>query len=293
MPHKHRRDQKKNDASYYDLPPLKRAKPLPVKGTTTTETTKPPKKSAKRKRANLDDDTPRAFSRLLTAYRPPRSGLDDGRLPPKKRKTSEPTVGSEPPFQPSSIPPPTIQPHEPLSSFNARVDAALPFSGVSKRSGGGDEAERGRKTKTEKKMQKMQKEWREEDKRRKERLDEMKDDAVDDTRVVKKPTRKGGRGKKDRGADGEEAFDADEDPWAHIAAKRAEETNEKANAGLVGLHDVVMAPPKLPKTPKKQENVGVSRGPGGVKRQAELSEARKSVIDSYREMMKQKRATTG
>ena len=297
MPHKHKRDKGKDDASYYDLPPSKSAQSLPVKRSITPHTNQPHTKPTKRKNARIEDDTPRAFTRLLTAYRPPRSGLDDGVRPSKKRKTSKPpteltTIAPSP-----SIPTPVIQAGEPLSSFNARVDAALPFSGLSKRSGGGKDAEKGRKTKTERKMQKMQREWREEERRRKEKLEEREDedlveeDAVNDmvkgaTKSKRKERKAGTRG----GPENEAGLSDDNDPWAHIKAKRLDEGLEKTTGGLVGIHDVVLAPPKFSKLPKGKDFSKAVRGPGGLKKRAELSEARQSVIDGYRRMMKEKQA---
>jgi len=304
MPHKHKRDKGKNDASYYDLPPSKAAQSLPVKkATTTTNTTKPQTKSSERKRPRLDDDTPRAFARLLSDYRPPRSGLDDGTRPSKKRKTSQLTTESKPIAPPLSFSVPTIQAHETLSSFNARVDAALPFSGLSKRGGGGKEAEKERKTKTERKMQKMQNEWRAEERRRKEKLEESEDVAgldeggiSDLPKVAKKGKRKGGRRKRIGGENGA-SMDDDDDPWAHIKAKQIQGDDEKATngsrGGLIGLHDVVLAPPKFPKANKEKEDFNIGKGTGGLKRQVELTEARKGIIEGYRQMMRDKRGEGG
>ena len=296
MPHKHRRLTSRNDASNYDLPPSKKASALPVKRNPTIHNSQTSTKPTMRKHAQLDDDTPRAFSRLFAGYRPPRSGLDDGIRPKKKRKVSA-VDPEETATAPNSIPTPTIHPHESLSSFNARVDAALPFAGISKRSAGGKEMGLERKTKTEKKMQKMQREWREEERRRKERLEEAKDedgvdeDALDDIpRAAKKRKRKGGK-KDTGGAEGDIAAhdDDDDDPWAHIQATRTEEVNGKSTGGLIGLHDVVLAPPKFSKLPKDKGNTMIKSGTTGLKRQAELSEARARVINSYRQMMKDKR----
>ena len=192
---------------------------------------------------------------------------------------------------------PTIQPHEPLSSFNARVDAALPFSSLSKGNGGNKEVSGGSKTKTERKMQKMQNEWRKEEQRRKQKLEEEDDEdesevdghGLDDIiKRAKKGKRKGRKGSRG-GADKYTAEDSDDDdPWAHIKTKRIEEASENTRGGLVGLHDVVQAPPKFSKVPKGKENLKIGQESGGLKRQAELSEARKGVIDGYRQMMAQK-----
>lgn len=304
MPHKHKRDKSKSDASFYDLPPTKIAHPLPVKKLVTTPGKSGPK-PAKRKHAQLQDDTPRAFTRLLGDYRPPRSGLDDGMRPSKKaRKKCKCKPGSKPdtvPLAPAPAAVPTIQPREPLSSFAARVDAALPFSVLSKKGGAAKEGGRERQTKTERKMQKMQKEWREEDRRRKEKLEEEGDENVDEqgldelVKTATKGKRKGGKKKRKGNNQGGEVDD-DDDPWAHIAAKRLEEEDAKtapgSGSGLVGLHDVVLAPPRFSRVPKGKENLGKDSGVG-LKRQQELSEARMTVVEGYRQMMREKRGEGG
>ena len=299
MPHKHKRDKSKSDASFYDLPPTKIAHPLPVNKLPAT-IGKSGTKPAKRKRAHMQDDTPRAFTRLLGEYRPPRSGLDDGMRPSKKARKESKHV--TPTLAPAPVVVPTIQPREPLSSFAARVDAALPFSGLSKGSGAAKEGGRERQTKTERKMQKMQKEWREEDRKRKEKLEEEGDEDVDEAgldeliKAATKGKKKGGK-KKRKGNDHGGEIDDDDDPWAHIAAKRLEENDAKtapaSGSGLVGLHDVVLAPPRFSKVPKGKENPSIKYGVGGLKRQQELSEARMTVVEDYRQMMREKRREGG
>jgi hypothetical protein len=298
MPHKHKRNKSEADPSFYDLPPSKKVQSLPTRkptvvtnGKPTTTNSKTPPETSKRKHASIQDDTPRAFTRLLTGYRPPRSGLDDGTRPSKRLKSSKPTTEDCPAPPPVALPTPTIQPHESLSSFAARVDAALPFSGLTKKGGGGKE-KGGRQTKTEKKMQRMYKEWREEDKRRKEKREGEADEKVEEEEIEKLQAKKKGKGKGGKkrkgGGDGEEVDD-DEDPWAHIKAKRIEDMG--GGSGLVGMHDVVQAPPKFLKVPKGKENSNIGRGEGGLKRQAELAEARRGVVEGYRQMMSEKRDT--
>ena len=294
MPHKHRRDKSKSDASYYDLAP---SKPVHISRTAnpiTDSTTKRATKLSKRKHARQEDDTPRAFTRLLHTYRPPRSGLDDG-IRPKRRKASEPPTFSESQTQPSTTTLPTIQPHEPLSSFGARVDAALPFSGLSKRGGGGKELGAERRTKTEKKMQKMQKEWREEEQRRKEKIEAEEDEAIvvegDLDSLAKtepKAVRRFGKRKREIGGRPGSRNDT-EDIWAHIKGKRIEDDGEKATSGLIGLHDVVQAPPSFSKPPRSRNDPSQYQKFGGLKQKFELSHARTSVVEGYRQMMKARR----
>lgn len=96
----------------------------------------------------------------------------------------------------------------------------------------------------------------------------------------------GGEGSDDGGED-------DEDPWAVVAANRRREQEEKekgeGKGGLVGLHDVVLAPPKFTRVPTKKVDVADVVRKGGLKKQVELSEARASVIEGYRRMMKERR----
>ena len=302
MPHKHKRDKSKNDPSFYDLPPTKTAHPLPVRNFKTA-TAKSANKLAKRKHAQTQDDTPRAFARLLGNYRPPRFGLDDGIRPSKKvRKETKPEPrSSAPSLAPTPVAVPTIQPYEPLSAFSARVDAALPFSGLSKKNGGAEKVGRERQTKTERKMQKMQKEWREEDRRRKAKLDEEELDGVDVdgldelSKTNKNGKSKGGKRQTRRNDRSKDIINHDDDdPWAHLATKRREENDARTASGsgaggLVGLHDVVSAPPKFSRVPRENENLKIIRAGGGLKRQQEMSEARMTIIEGYRQMMRGKR----
>ena len=301
MPHKHKRDKLKSDASFYDLPPNKTADVIPVKNLTTTTTTANRKtKPAKRKHAQMQDDTPRAFTRLLGNYRPPRSGLDDGIRPSKKARKSSKVEPAN--LAPTSVAVPTIEPREPLSSFAARVDAALPFSGLSRKSGAANQGGRERQTKTERKMQKMQEEWRKEDRQRKEKLEEERDKDLDEegldemVKVASKGKSKGSK-KRKKGVEQGGVIDDDEDPWAYIAVKRLEENEAKTAAGpgacLVGLHDVVSAPPRFSTVPKARADSCIKNGIGGLKRQHELSEARTSVVEGYRKMMREVRGEGG
>ena len=301
MPHKHKRDKSKDDQSFYDLPPTKTAHPPPAKKLAAT-VGRSSAKPVERKHAQMQDDTPRAFARLLGSYRPPRSGLDDGIRPSKRARKATKSEAKPETAIPAPIlaAVPTIQPHEPLSSFAARVDAALPFSGLSKKGGRVKEVGKRRRTKTERKMQKMQKEWREEDHRRKAKLEEETVDDLDEDgldgllNTTTQSKNKSGKKKSKGGGHGENIVDDDDDdPWAHLAAKRREENDAKtasgSGTGLVGLHDVVSAPPRFSRLPRGKEDLKVRRGGGGLKRQQELSEARMAVVEGYRQMMKEKR----
>lgn len=85
----------------------------------------------------------------------------------------------------------------------------------------------------------------------------------------------------------------DEDIWAHIAPKASSgeaHGDKEIGAGLVGLHDVVQAPPRFMKVPREKFQApgkgATKKGVIGLKRQAELGDARREVIDAYRALMK-------
>ena len=155
------------------------------------------------------------------------------------------------------------------------------------------EGEKVRQTKTEKRMQKMQKEWREEEKRIRERREEESDERFEGEGNI--GVGNGGgkkKGKKRKAGVVEEG----DDDWAALATKRslpatAEAAAPAGNGGLVGLHDVVLAPPKLSKVREMFRESGSTRvgGAGGLKRQGELSEARMKVVDGYRALMRERR----
>ena len=150
-----------------------------------------------------------------------------------------------------------------------------------------------RQTKTERKMQKMQRQWREEDARRKRKRDEAREDAEDvDSGDELPATSKAKKGKKAgrKGNDGG-ADESEGDIWASIAAKRRE--MEAAGGGLVGVHDVVLGPPKLIKAPREKFKMSSGKEGLGLKRQAEISEARREVVEGYRALMRAKNADGG
>ena len=301
MPHKHRRDKAKSDPSYWDLPPSKNAQPLAVvKAPKSAHIIGRPNRQTAHNDSRSKDDTPRAFARLLHPYRPPRACLDDGGRPSKKRKLVS-TSSSKPTSLTTAIDPAQrskdlkIQPQEPLSHFAVRVDAALPFSTLTKPTTTNDPSLKGigrvRKTRTEKKMQKMQQEWRREDQRRKdshlvegeEAEGAVDEEGVEDMGVEEIPAPARRKGKKRRDSD------EDEDLWKEVEMKRKGQRNATGAPGLVGLHDVVKAPPKLVRGFKERIGREFKVGEGGLKREMELGEARRSVVEGYRAMMRQRK----
>ena len=227
----------------------------------------------------------------------PPSGLDDGRPPtkPRKRKRDSAAVDSASiPQAKVDAPEPDerlrIRPGEKMSDFAARVDAALPVGGslVAKR--GVEEARGKGVTRLERKMVRMRKGWWEEEERRRERREEEKEGEEEGLGMeMGEVGRKKGRGKTGKGAgDGDE-----EDIWKSVGQSRGvwEVSNAK---GLVGLHDVVQAPPQLSRKPKelfrvrneaRVDVVDVPGRAGSLRKREELGQARRGVIEGYRRLM--------
>ncbi|KAI9794959.1 MAG: hypothetical protein M1833_007333 [Piccolia ochrophora] len=302
MPHKHRR-QREADESGFDLPPTSHARPLstskvPAASSRKRDGKEPPRNRSKT--SNQKDDTPKAFARLMqfqsTGRR--RSGLDDGSpvsKSSKKRKRSDEhgsrdqdaIANNKAPLESWTVP--KIQPGERMSEFGARVDAALPISGLAgKRKSKDPTGIQGRRTRLERKMQKMQSEWREQDKKLKEQREELREEEMDESRSGVLPVTDGNprqnRKKKkgrNRGVDDDEG-----DPWDELRKKRG--------GGPHGLHDVVLCPPNLTKAPGEKFKVtrgarvhvdGIPKTAGSLKSREELAGARMTVIQQYREMM--------
>lgn len=242
-------------------------------------------------------------------------GLDDGVKPTKKQKkeaaeakkvkeSNSTAVVAEAP----KVEMPTIRIGERMSEFSARVDAALPVAGLINKTARGGKDPLGLKvvrTKKEKKMHKMYDEWREQDKKIKEQREEaleLAEDEEDDEELgvkwkvdmeveasSKKSKKKGKKRKKMIG----EIADAadDDDPWKVLKQKRGEVK--------IGLHDVAQAPPTFKNIPREVFKVrgarvnvqDVPKTAGSLRRREELGEVRKSVVDGYRQLMREKAAT--
>lgn len=232
----------------------------------------------------------------------PPSGLDDGLVKSKKRERA-PAVAkvAAQDAAPSAADSAALRmkPGERYQDFSARVDAALPVSGLIGKGTKGVKDLPGikkQRTKMEKKMHRIYAEWREVEAKRKEALQEAKEEAENEELEVHSTTaswKKSKKGRKSKGAD-----DDDEDPWAAVAGNR-QSTN--STAGLVGLHDVVQAPPQL-KAPKAKFRVldgatvdvlDVPSKAGSLRRREELGEARRSVVDGYRAMMRERKGVGG
>ncbi|PVH68393.1 hypothetical protein DL98DRAFT_662204 [Cadophora sp. DSE1049] len=340
MPHKHTR-KGQIDKSTVDLPPTTLALPLSVSKSATSNgiftselsTSKPNKtkpNNKKRKRKDTDDDTPKAFQRLMafakrrrveaeaqakfktkTTHNPDADANDDIEIQLSKPTTKDPAK------QENNTP--TIRPSERLSDFSTRIDAALLIAGLINKSVRNGKDPLGLKvgrTKTEKRMHRMYDEWRAEEARIQERRmearelaedDEMDSDGEGQVRWKVPPGDAGaggvggagGKNKKNKGkGKGRkkvlgEVDDREDNLWAHIGKNRGE---VKA-----GLNDVVLAPPTFTKPPKEKFKVrgamvdvgDVPSKSGSLRRREKLGGVRREVVRGYREMMKGKGAGIG
>jgi len=242
-------------------------------------------------------------------------GLDDGVKPTKKQKKeaaqakeAKTSKSTEAIVETPKFETPTIRVGERMSEFSARVNAALPVAGLINKTARGGKDPLGLKvsrTKKEKKMHKMYDEWREQDRKIKEKKEETlelaeaeeeddeglgvkwKIDMEDEAASKKSKNKKGG--KKRKKMIGEIADRADDDdPWKGLKDKRGETK--------IGLHDVAKAPPTFKNIPREifkvrgaRVDVGdVPKAAGSLRRREELGEVRKSVVDGYRQLMKEK-----
>ena len=275
-----------NNTSSYELPPTQRARPLPV-GKVSKESNKRTKSRRK------DDDTPRSFRRVMAAAhgKKSRSGLDDGTGDKPKKNEVAPEK-------------PKIRPGEDLRDFAARVDAALPVSGLTKKTivkdGKDEQGVKVWRTRKEIKMHRLYDQWRAEDRKVKERREEeleleaerdLENDAAGITtssfNMKDWEVEAGGKKKKGKKRGGND----DDDPWLQLKKKRGE--------AKVGLHDVAQAPPELNKKKMRQLTVkdgagvdvdGIPKAAGSLKRREELQAERNAVLEAYRKIREHEQA---
>ena len=292
--------------SSYDLPPTSIAKALPTKVSSNSKPTTHSRSSPNRptKRSRQYDDTPRAFTRML-AFRDGNklpSGLDDGYIH-KKSKIRASNQSIEPNLATSSSTA-SLQrlPHESMSAFSQRVNAALPISGLSKSRPSSDKlpsikglrSDGTKQTRMEKKMQKMQQAWREAKKRREEALQDEDEDSDDKSlgssraqNIVKVGATQAKRTKSSRKRRRRADESDNEDPWAELNARKRASVHAVSSTdiskGLVGLHDVVVAPPKLC-APRAVfgDMKDIPKGTGSLRRREELSKARAAVLNAIK-----------
>jgi hypothetical protein len=232
-----------------------------------------------------------------TSKKRQRSDLDDGQdiRKSKKQKVVPANDSSGDQVQPSealyTAEIPKIFPGERLGDFAARVDQALPVTGLARKGKVNIEGLKERQTKTEKRLHKLYASWREDEARRKEKEEERREleEEADEERQAEMggqrlefPASK--RNTKRKRMVGEVA-DGDDDPWAELKSRRDERR---------GLNDIVQAPPSFKAVPKEKFKVknnakvdvaDVPRDAGSLKKREELSAARKEVIERYRAMM--------
>ncbi|CAG8956215.1 hypothetical protein HYFRA_00003595 [Hymenoscyphus fraxineus] len=320
MPHKHTR-KGEVDKSTVDLPPTTIAKPLSVSksakenGIFTSELNTTRKNNKKRKHnPDINDDTPKAFQRLMMFQQGKKlpKGLDDGVRTKKAKKNKsadekdekEGTMKEEKAAEKDKAVMPTIKPGEKMSEFSARVDAALPVSGLMNKTAKNGKDPLGLKigrTYKEKKMHKLYDQWREEERKIQDKrmdardMEEMQSEDENGQVVWKDldPSTSGKKKKKGKNKKKKlvgEVEDFEGDPWAKLKRDRGE--------GKVGLNDVVQAPPTFKHTPKEKYKVrgarveveNVPKASGSLRRREELGEVRKSVVEGYRKMMMENKA---
>lgn len=298
----------------FDLPPTSIAKPLPAFHRIKPDDERRRKAGSARANGNsletknAQDDTPRAFARLLnyqkTGKRPAHT-LDDGvTAKGKKRKrdledtaktASEPKdlSGATSAKAITMAPGIKILPGERLGEFSARVDQALPISGLRTKGQTGNIKIPGvkveeRKTKHNRRLERMQKQWREEEIRRKEKLEEEieeKEDEREEQQLLWEGIKVGRRKKSKRRKGEGNAVEENEDPWAELEDRRRDSRQKN-------LQDVVQAPPQLKGIKGKFKDYGVAAVDvgnvpgrvGSLRKREELGSARRKVIDEYRKM---------
>ncbi|KAJ5246480.1 hypothetical protein N7468_001463 [Penicillium chermesinum] len=305
------------------------AKPLPVRdsqpkpkdgkkaaGKKPIETKKQNGPATSRRKGALDDDTPKAFQRLMqyrtTGKRAP-SGLETGEKRENKKRKRNKTNGDDE-SQPAQTEPnpaattkhamPKILPGEKLSDFSARVDRTLPLSSMTKSSThGGPKIRDHKMTKHEKHLRRLQAGWREEEAKIREReeaeRDERAADMEEELELLKqweaelrgaKAKKKRTVAKKKKGSGGADATgDDDPDPWAKLKKRDKE---RQANP-----FDFAQAPPELAKPREifkvrggaKVDVANVPSAVGSLRRREELASERRNIVEEYRRLMAEKR----
>lgn len=224
-----------SNLSRFNLPPTESARSLPVVKRQGTTSGKPIAKKRPHSSTKASD-TPRAFRRLMAVVggKKIRSGLDNGET--GKQPMQDSNASSEK-LQ--------IRPGENLGAFASRVDAALPVSGLAKKTTTRDSKdELGLKvyrTRKERKMHKLYDQWREEERKmqqkKEDELEEIAERDLEDdaagilTSVAFQDENNQGikrKGKKKR-------KQVDEDPWLVLKKLRAERKPKVYEAPLAPL----------------------------------------------------------
>ncbi|KAI5294388.1 hypothetical protein KEM52_004134 [Ascosphaera acerosa] len=279
-------------------------------------------KSKSKSRSSGADDTPKAFLRLMQQMQGKKldRGPDDGndRRQQKKKKggngkgkdggdeqqqqqaatTGPASTSDKPAFET-----PKILPGEKLSDFAARVDQAMPLTGISKAGGagaglpGGMKIREGRATKHEKHLRRLQKGWREEEARLREKEEEEREEREAAMEELEEQWRaleaEAGPAKRRKGRGKGKKKDDDDDPWASLKKR------DKMQAGSGNPLETADAPPQLSKISRPKFKVYGGAGAnvenvpgkaGSLRRREELREERDSIVEQYRRLMAEKRA---
>ena len=275
----------------YDLPPSQNALPLPITSGRQADKRTPhqPNPERQRKYPKNGNDAPRAFRRLM-AYaqgRKTRPGLDDGEVVSIRKQTQEAVLEV-----------PRMKPGEDLRSFSARVDAALPVTGLATKVKIVDGKDllglKVQRTRKERKMHKLYDQWRAEEQKIRAKREEQCELAAeremdpDTTSLFSEAGFGDVDGSKKRRRLGKEQ---DDDPWLELIRKRGE--------AKIGLHDVAQAPPEnLHKQTRKQLQVGgavvdvdnVPKTAGSLHRREELRAARDNAVEAYKKIKQHEQA---
>lgn len=218
-----------------------------------------------------------------------RSGLDNGSS--AKSEAAEAVADT-----------PRIRPGEDMRSFASRVDAALPVSGLAKKTtikDGKDEIGlKVHRTRKERKMHKLYDQWRAEDQKIKDKREEElelaaereMDDDMTGTTSADYGAEMQGDNSQSKSRRRRRKQDDDEDPWLELKRRRAE--------AKVGLHEVAKAPPELHKKTTRQLKVrgatvdveNVPKSAGSLRRREELQVARNEVVEAYRKIREHEQA---
>lgn len=272
-----------------------------------------------------EDDTPKAFRRLMqyqqTGRRAP-SGLETGERPNKRKRnaTEDATTSSKKPAKVAETQKPKtsakektempkIMPGERLAEFVARVDREMPLSQMTKsvKTGDAKNKEQHKRTKHEKHLLRLQKGWREQDAKIREKEQEEREEREDEMEVELRQWKEweieaaGGKKKKAAAAkknkkkgmnadgDAPDSGDDDPDPWAKLK-KRDEERKKNP-------FEVAKAPPQLVKPREifkvrggaKVDVANVPAAVGSLRRREELAGERRNIVEEYRKLMAARR----
>ncbi|KAA8912882.1 hypothetical protein FN846DRAFT_903242 [Sphaerosporella brunnea] len=272
MPNKKSRNKGKFEPDF-DLPPTSLLK---THNLSAIKERKHRKKKKQGKSWEHEDDTPKAFARLM-AGGPKRCGLDNGSAGRKRKRQN-----NEEQELKAARADLKIQPGESLGAFARRVDAAIPV----KFPRGGNGAEKGplkKKERAKEVVEPTEEEIEEEE------IHSDDDEEEEDKKEMLRQAQAGFEAaKRKRG----KKRDDSPDPWAELEKRRE----------AIKFGEVAHAPPTLKKpkpllymagTKGNRAAVdvdGVPKSAGSLAKREELAGERRSLIEAYRKMMGEKRA---